>query len=143
MGFYYDDWYAKALEAGVAPELAQLGREVMRDHFQHGSGEHILGEESDGDSMLELCLKDSKAAKNYFSMWLYGDIEVFDADDVAKQAAKRIKRLNLISKGLGFNEASSACQDALPTAGDMVAAEDAIARGLKWEAAVHFVVHGR
>lgn len=32
----WDLWHADAIQAGVSAELAQLGREVIRDHFQHG-----------------------------------------------------------------------------------------------------------
>lgn len=32
----WDHWHADAIQAGVSVELAQLGREIIRDHFQHG-----------------------------------------------------------------------------------------------------------
>lgn len=74
---YWDTWEQKALAAGVAPDVAQLGREVMRDHCEHGKGDHLLGEEADGDKMLALCLKDAQAAKLFFQECLYPD-EVLD-----------------------------------------------------------------
>ncbi len=32
----WDQWHREALAAGVRAELAQLGREVLRNHVQHG-----------------------------------------------------------------------------------------------------------
>jgi hypothetical protein len=32
----------------VDAELAALGRQVMRDHHEHGNGDYLLGEETDG-----------------------------------------------------------------------------------------------
>ena len=34
----WDEWQSAALAAGVSAELAQLGREVLRDYQQHGQG---------------------------------------------------------------------------------------------------------
>ena len=68
---YWDKWEREAIAAGVAPELAQLGREVMRDHYEHGKEDFLLGEESDGDRMLKLCLKDAQVAKQRFQDELY------------------------------------------------------------------------
>lgn len=70
--YYWDQWEQKAIAAGVPCELAQLGREVMRDHFQHGKEDYLLGEESDGGRMLELCLTDPSAAKSRFEEELSG-----------------------------------------------------------------------
>ena len=68
---YWDDWEQKALAAGVASDLAQLGREVMRDHSEHGKGDHLMGEKSDGDNMLAICLKDAAAARQRFQEELF------------------------------------------------------------------------
>lgn len=32
----WDQWHREAIAAGVRAELAQLGREILRDHVQHG-----------------------------------------------------------------------------------------------------------
>lgn len=34
----WDQWHREAIAAGVSAELAQLGREILRDHAQHGHG---------------------------------------------------------------------------------------------------------
>jgi hypothetical protein len=73
MANYWDRWEQKAIAAGVDPALAQLGREVMRDHCEHGKGDYLLGEESDGDKMLAICLKDAQASKRRFQEELYPD----------------------------------------------------------------------
>jgi hypothetical protein len=70
---YWDKWEQKAQAAGVAADLAQLGREVMRDHSEHGKGDYLLGEEADGDKMLSMCLEDAQAAKLFFQECLYLD----------------------------------------------------------------------
>jgi hypothetical protein len=64
---YWDYWKQRALQAGVSPELAQLGREVMRDHYQHGKEDYLLGEESDGDHMLKMCLDNPHTAAEFFN----------------------------------------------------------------------------
>ena len=38
----------------------------MRDHFQHGKGDWLLREESDGPQMLQMCLIDPEMAKERF-----------------------------------------------------------------------------
>jgi hypothetical protein len=63
--FYWDKWEAEALSK-VDKELAALGRQVMRDHYQHSKEDWLLGEESDGPEMLRICLDDPEAAKERF-----------------------------------------------------------------------------
>lgn len=53
---YWDRWYEQAKASGVAPHLADLGRQVMRDNAQHGLGDTALGEESDGPLLLAMCV---------------------------------------------------------------------------------------
>ncbi len=67
MSFYGDRWEQQALAAGVSQELAQLGREVMRDHYQHGKEDYLLGEEADGVKMLQMCLADPAKAREFFT----------------------------------------------------------------------------
>lgn len=84
MPYYWDRWEQRALAAGVSAELAQLGREVMRDHFQHGKEDHQLGEESDGDYMLDMCMRDPDAAKTRFQEDLCPWLEQEEGDDGGK-----------------------------------------------------------
>jgi hypothetical protein len=64
--YYWDSWYEDAVARGVNEDLAQFGRQIMRDHFQHGKGDWLLGEESDGSEMLRMCLDDPDAAHARF-----------------------------------------------------------------------------
>jgi hypothetical protein len=73
MANYWDKWEQKAIAAGVSTEVAQLGREVMRDHCEHGKGDYLLGEEADGVKILSMCLEDAQAAKRCFQECLYPD----------------------------------------------------------------------
>jgi hypothetical protein len=53
----WERWYDRALEAGVADELAVLGRSLMREAWQRGyRGEQAAecGWLDDGEAMLEL-----------------------------------------------------------------------------------------
>lgn len=61
--FPWDDWGTEAIAKGVNPELATLGRAVMREHYQHdwkdfGSEVGLRA----GQSMIELALKHPKNA---------------------------------------------------------------------------------
>lgn len=53
---YWDRWHTSALKAGVMPQLAEYGRTVMRDHYQHGLPPDDLGQDCDGPLMLDLAL---------------------------------------------------------------------------------------
>lgn len=72
--FYWDYWKNQALVAGVSQELATLGREVMRDHYQHGKEDHLLGCAADGEKMLQLCLADPAKAEDFFSECLHPEV---------------------------------------------------------------------
>lgn len=52
---YWDQWHERATAAGVSGHLADLGRQLMRDHAQHGLQDTALGEEADGALLLALC----------------------------------------------------------------------------------------
>ena len=68
MPFYWDHWEQQALAAGVAPHLASLGRELMRDVAQHGRDpEEHLGSESDGPLMLAMALRAPISAEYRFA----------------------------------------------------------------------------
>ena len=68
--YAWDYWKTKALAAGVAGDLAELGRAVMREHYQHGwsSYDHEVSVRS-GDEMLRLVISEpDKAAARW--QWL-------------------------------------------------------------------------
>ncbi len=68
--FAWDYWKTKALAAGVDADLADLGRVVMREHYQHGwpSNDNEVSVRS-GDEMLRLAMSDpDKAAARW--QWL-------------------------------------------------------------------------
>jgi len=65
--YAWDYWKTKALAAGVAIDLAELGRAVMREHYQHGwsSYDDEVSVHS-GDEMLRLALSEpDKAAARW------------------------------------------------------------------------------
>ena len=56
----WDEWERRALAAGVAKELAQLGRAVMREAYNHGWDERLKtfsGWNDDGAQMLAGALR--------------------------------------------------------------------------------------
>jgi len=61
--YAWDYWKTKALAAGVAGDLAELGRAVMREHYQHGwsSYDNEVSVRS-GDEMLRLALNEPDRA---------------------------------------------------------------------------------
>jgi hypothetical protein len=68
--YAWDYWKTKALSAGVPGNLAELGRAVMREHYQHGwsSYDDEVSVRS-GDEMLRLALcEPDKAAARW--QWL-------------------------------------------------------------------------
>lgn len=50
----WDTWLIRARERGVRDELAELARDVLRDHAQHGREGDWIG--ADPEYLLELCL---------------------------------------------------------------------------------------
>jgi len=84
----WDHWEQQALHAGVGAELAALGRQVMRDHAQHGRGledpeQPFLG--ARGEYVLQLALQAPVTAYLEFNAALIwgeasgrdGDVEAF------------------------------------------------------------------
>lgn len=68
--YTWDCWKTKALAAGVDADLADLGRAVMREHYQHGwlSNDGEVSVRS-GDEMLRLAISEpDKAAARW--QWL-------------------------------------------------------------------------
>ena len=66
-GFYpWDGWEKHALAQGVAPDLAALGRAVIREAWQHGWDEgyrSLCGWRDDGRRMLRLALRNPALAE--------------------------------------------------------------------------------
>lgn len=54
---YWDRWHEEAVAIGVEPHVAQMARALMRDHYQHGYADHLLGEEADGPYMMQMALQ--------------------------------------------------------------------------------------
>lgn len=50
----WDEWMKSVAERGVSADLAQLGRDVLRDHAQHGKEGWLVG---DPDYLAALCLE--------------------------------------------------------------------------------------
>lgn len=70
--FPWDEWQARARAAGMAEELALLGRAVIREAYQHMWSAELqreCGWDDDGDAMIELALRDPAGAKRRWS-WL-------------------------------------------------------------------------
>lgn len=58
--FPWDHWKERALAAGMRPELAVLGRAVMREAYQHAWNEdlqRVCGWEDEGNAMLVAALE--------------------------------------------------------------------------------------
>lgn len=55
LSYPWDTWCKRARELGVADDLAQLARDVMRDHAQHGREASWIG--GDHALLLDLCLQ--------------------------------------------------------------------------------------
>ena len=68
---YWDDWQREALAAGVAPELAKLGMEVLRAHRKNRWPKEFLGREDDGPHMLTLCVEEPAQTELFFIENLY------------------------------------------------------------------------
>ncbi|MBS1190185.1 MAG: hypothetical protein H6R10_1977 [Rhodocyclaceae bacterium] len=59
-------WEHRALQFGVPPSLAALGRRVMAEWHQQGKDDSSLGDEADGDFMIDLCLGEPDEAERRF-----------------------------------------------------------------------------
>jgi hypothetical protein len=68
--YAWDYWKTKALAAGVAGNLAELGRAVMREHYQHGwSSCDAKVSVRSGDEMIKLALSEPDRAAFHWQ-WL-------------------------------------------------------------------------
>jgi hypothetical protein len=74
--FPWDEWEKAALEKGVPGDLAKLGREVMREAFQHQWTEDLqyaCGLFDGGKQMLTLARRSPKRARARWQRWLDSD----------------------------------------------------------------------
>ena len=74
--FPLDLWEEEALAAGVDSALAQLGRAVMREHYQH-AWDRFHGEVGPhaGSIMIDLALRNPARAKDRWTHLLHTDGE--------------------------------------------------------------------
>ena len=72
----WDFWQARALAAGVSPELARQGREVMRESHQHDWDpvlKWLCGWNNDGKDMIALALEPSARAHSIWTLLMETD----------------------------------------------------------------------
>jgi hypothetical protein len=70
--FPWDEWQLRACAAGVPEALASLGRGVIREAYQHTWSAALQSEcgwDDDGESMIDLALRDAAGAARRWS-WL-------------------------------------------------------------------------
>ena len=90
----WDDWQRRAVAAGVAAELAELGRAVMREAEQHGWDDSLAarcGGDDGGAAMLELALAEPARAAASWQRLLDRDgvdVDKDDDDDVERATAR-------------------------------------------------------
>ncbi|PUA17830.1 hypothetical protein [Glaciimonas sp. PCH181] len=82
--FFWDDWKQEALAAGVSPELAALGCDVLRLHRLNRWGDDFLGTFDDAPHMLAICLEEPVETELLF-------IENLHPYDTALIAATKIR----------------------------------------------------
>lgn len=81
--YAWDEWEQRAKAAGIAADLAQLGRAVMREADQHTWPEDLQAEcgwQDDGAAMIALALADPEGARSRWSWLLDSDGERVDPD---------------------------------------------------------------
>jgi len=81
--YHWDLWHTQALARGVGQELAQVGRELLRDHAQHGLDSGQLGDVLDMPLMLELAAQVPITAYHRFQ----GDIAAHNGADCNRDMA--------------------------------------------------------
>lgn len=80
----WDLWKEKAISKGVDKELADLGRALMREAYQHGWNAKLqkeCGWEDQGEAMIQLALKNPKKAEERWGALLESDGEIGFLDD--------------------------------------------------------------
>ena len=79
----WDGWEKHALAKGVAPELAALGRAVIREAWQHGWDERyrsLCGWRDDGRRMLRLALRNPARAEKRWERLMETDGARYDPE---------------------------------------------------------------
>jgi hypothetical protein len=72
----WDTWKAQALAAGLAEELAWLGRDLMREAYMHDWSKRLCREcgwSDEGAAMLKLALSDPTKARKRWNYLLATD----------------------------------------------------------------------
>ena len=72
----WEDWSARAIAAGVSPDLVALGTEVIRTSLLQGWGEELraeCGHYDDGEAMVELALSEPTRAAEEWGALLQSD----------------------------------------------------------------------
>lgn len=80
----WDDWQRSALAAGLPPELAALGRSVMREACQHDWCERLqaeCGHRDDGRAMLRRVLAHPRRTAARWEWLLHTDGQRFDPQE--------------------------------------------------------------
>lgn len=62
----WDFWEHKALQCGVPPGLAALGRRVMAEWHEQGKDDATLGDDADSEFMIDICLNEPDEAERRF-----------------------------------------------------------------------------
>jgi hypothetical protein len=122
----WDGWERRALAAGVAKELAGLGRLTMREAYQHGwEGwlQALCGWSDDGAALLAFALRSPKAARRQWDVlmrtdglrgdyrarsteWVYGFLRA-DARRLAARLYKRVIVQHLSAFSVSLNSQPS------------------------------------
>lgn len=74
--FAWDDWETWAIEAGVPEDLAKLGRDMIREAYQHSWPDDRMAEcgwNDNGVAMLELALMQPEVARKRWAFLLETD----------------------------------------------------------------------
>lgn len=105
---YWDTWHAQAVARNIAEDLADLGRQLLRDHAQHGLDSALdLGTEKDMPFMLELA---AQAPATAFVRFM-GDIASRNGADgelVARELlSKKLGSMDAADKALAEEESTS------------------------------------
>ena len=72
----WDDWQRWAIAQGVTEDIADLGRSVIREAYQHGWSERLqslCGWRDDGQRMVKLALHSPEKARKQWDHLLEAD----------------------------------------------------------------------
>jgi predicted NAD-dependent protein-ADP-ribosyltransferase YbiA (DUF1768 family) len=68
MSHFWDEWKQEALAAGVPEDLAQLGRDVLRENHQHGWG--LEADELQIEQLIEFVTEEPDLARRRWTKLL-------------------------------------------------------------------------